>query len=379
MAVDLWHQQQPSSDEAAAESERLFALHSERILAFCRHMLRDRDDAEDAVQTTFLQAHRALQRGVSPRHESAWLHTIAKNACRAQLRAGARRRRAVADVDLDAIPGRALDEGEEELVQRVGGALAALPDRQRRVLLMREWRGLSVEEAAAHLGISVSATHALLHRARRSFATAISASRRPLAGLNVAALAEPLRGVLKLVLGGAAVKAAVVTTAAGVAVGGVLIEQRRSESDMPPPPRPVGTTATIGATSSPAASLVVPPRVVVRKGEVAPPAVARSSRQARDSATPGPAQTDTTVTRLARRPRSAATPPASPPPGAEAPSPTPDPPVDLPVLAPPVDLPPILGEAPPVQLPAPVEDLVPPVSVPPLWIPPLEDGLSLLP
>ena len=364
-----------SADEAAS---RLFEEQSEWLLAFCTRQLRDRDDAEDAVQATFLYAFRALRRGVVPECERAWLTTIAKNVCHTHRRTSRRRPESALELDLDRISMAQPDLEKVGFMDDVRAALSSLPANQRRALLRREWQGAPSSEIADELRLSEPATDALLFRARKSFATALSASGRPFAGLNLAVLLEQWRGWLKPLLGGAAVKAAVATTAASVVVVGVVIEQRRSESDAPPPPRPVESAVTVGTTSSPAASLEIPPRVVTRKGEVAPPAAARSSRQPRESASL--AQTDTTVTRLARPRRSAATPPTAPatsPPRAETPSPTPAP-ADLPVLAPPVVLPPILGEEPPVQLPPPVEDLVPPVAVPPLPIAPLDSGVPLV-
>jgi RNA polymerase sigma factor (sigma-70 family) len=365
-----------SADEAAS---RLFEEQSEWLLAYCTRQLRDRDDAEDAVQATFLYAFRALRRGVVPECERAWLTTIAKNVCHTHRRTSRRRPESALELDLDRIALAQPDLEEVGFMDDVRAALSSLPANQRRALLRREWQGVPSSEIADELHLSAPATDALLFRARKSFATAMSASGRPFAGLNVVVLLEQLRGWLKPLLGGAAIKAAVATTAASVVVGGVLVEQRRSESDLPQPSRPVEPAATIDGTTSPAASLVVPPRVVTRKDEVAPRAVARSSRQPRESASP--AQTDTTITRLARPPRSAAHPTAPPtsPPLAEAPRPTPAPPADLPIPAPPVTLPPILGEEPPVQLPPPVEDLLPPVAVPPLPIAPLDNGVPLVP
>lgn len=366
-----------SADEAAS---RLFEEQSEWLLAYCTRQLRDRDDAEDAVQATFLYAFRALRRGVVPECERAWLTTIAKNVCHTHRRTRRRRPESALELDLDRIALAQPDLEEVGFMDDVRAALSSLPANQRRALLRREWQGAPSSEIADELHLSEPATDALLFRARKSFATALSASGRPFAGLNAVVLLEHLRGWLKPLLGDAAVKAAVATTAASVVVGGVVIEQRRSESDAPPPPRPVGSAATVGATSAPAASLEIPLRVVTRKREVPPAAAARSSRQPRESASP--AQPDTTVTRLARPPRSAATPstaPATSPPRAETPSPTPAPPADLPVPAPSVGLPPILGEEPLVQLPPPVEDLLPPVAVPPLPIAPLDNGVPLVP
>ena len=69
----------------AAEGTRLlYERYYDRVFGYCLYQLGSREEAEDAVQTTFLWAFRALRRGVVPRAEDAWLFTIAKNACRAR-------------------------------------------------------------------------------------------------------------------------------------------------------------------------------------------------------------------------------------------------------------------------------------------------------
>ena len=378
-----------SPDEAAS---RLFEEHSEWLLAFCTRQLRDRADAEDAVQATFLYAFRALRNGVVPECERAWLTTIAKNVCHTHRRTSGRRPESAMEPDLDRIALAQPDLDEVGFMDDVRAALASLPANQRRALLRREWQGVPSSEIADELHLSAPATDALLFRARKSFASAMSASGRPFAGLNVLVLFEQLRGWLKPLLGGAAVKAAVATTAASVVVSGVVIEQQHSDSAAPPPTRLVGSAATVAATpgTSPGPSARATTPVVTHERQVATPSSAPTSRAVPESATPGPTETDTTVTRVAGPPKDEGAPTAPSPPVATAPSPpppTPAPPVDLPpVPAPPFDLPPILGEEPPVQLPPPVEDLLPPVAVPPLPLPPLppplpplDEGLPLVP
>ena len=176
--------------------------------------------AEDAVQTTFLHAHRALQRGVVPEHEFAWLHTIAKNVCRMQRRTAARRG-AVTGVDLDALPAREGDAGDQELLSGLDDALASLPERQRRALVMRELRGLSSEEVASQMGMSATATYALLTRARRSLARALTVGGRSALGLDLGPLLLRLKGFFA---GGAANVAATTAVVAVVAAGGVTLE-----------------------------------------------------------------------------------------------------------------------------------------------------------
>jgi RNA polymerase sigma factor (sigma-70 family) len=220
---------------------RLFAVYSDRLLRFCQLRLGDRSDAEDAVQTTFLCAHRALQRGVVPESEAAWLFTIAKNVCRWQQRTSSRRATISRDLDVEALAQpEGVGEEDGDLLRELDAALAAIPERQRRALLLREWRGLSCPEIASRLDMSAPATHALLTRARRSLASALTAT-RPVVCLDFGALLLQFR---RLLLGTSAKVATTTVVAVGVGVGGVSFE-RSLDTDGPLQSTPV--PALVGA------------------------------------------------------------------------------------------------------------------------------------
>src|SRR2546421_5498572 len=150
----------------------LYEQHSQRIFGYCLSLLGSREDAEDAVQTTFVNVHRGLGRGLGPQFELAWLFTIARNVCCNARAKSSRRGRHEGAADLDALqdvlpaPERSNGTSIEELTR----ALAGVPERQRRALLLREVRGLSYEEVAAELAVSVPAVETLIFRARRSVA-----------------------------------------------------------------------------------------------------------------------------------------------------------------------------------------------------------------
>ena len=75
----------------AAATEGLYERHAAKIQSYCHHQLGSREEAEDAVQTTFMNAFRALGRGVVPEAESAWLFKIAENVCLSRRRSSWRR------------------------------------------------------------------------------------------------------------------------------------------------------------------------------------------------------------------------------------------------------------------------------------------------
>jgi len=166
---------------AVAESEvagALFEEYEQGLYRFCLSRLRSREDAEDAVQATFVRAVRALQHGVRPEVPPAWLFTIARNVCTSRRLAGLRRSRVETPRDLDRIPATALareDERPDELLV-LGDALAEMPAHLRQVVLLREWQGLSYAEIASELGVSQSAVETLVFRARRDLAERL---RRP--------------------------------------------------------------------------------------------------------------------------------------------------------------------------------------------------------
>jgi RNA polymerase sigma-70 factor (ECF subfamily) len=213
----------------AAATEDLYERYSRQIYAFCLHQLGNREEAEDAVQTTFLNAFRGLSRGISPDAEVAWLYKIAQNVCLTRRRSTYRRGRVETPGDIQALqdfvaaPQRM---GADELIE-LQEALAGMPANQRKAILLREWRGLSYHEIADEMGISQAAVETLIFRARRSLAQGLEqapAERKKLLqrlrhGVDVGALLAMIKG---MIAGGAAVKAvattaAVTTTAAAVA------------------------------------------------------------------------------------------------------------------------------------------------------------------
>ena len=146
---------------------------------------------------------------------SAWLFTIARNVCRSRRLAALGRGRVETPRDLATIPeallARKLDDADE--LVGLDEALAGMPPRLRRVLLLREWQGLSYRELAAELGTSQSAVETLLFRARRELARRLREPARrvrDLLGLG------PLAGIRALFRDTAAVKLTAVAASAVV-------------------------------------------------------------------------------------------------------------------------------------------------------------------
>jgi RNA polymerase sigma factor (sigma-70 family) len=157
---------------AEAYAAELYQRHNRAIFRHCLRLLRRREDADDATQTTFIYALLNLRRGVVPEAELPWLYTIAGHVCSSQRRTGQRRGLLEQARDLDTLQD-ALPSPERQTPVTADDfrtALRAIPDTQRSALLLREWQGLSYSEIASELGLSNSATETLLFRARRNLA-----------------------------------------------------------------------------------------------------------------------------------------------------------------------------------------------------------------
>ena len=146
--------------------ERLYRSHVQDVYRYALMILRNRDDAEDVAQTTFLKAYRAHQRGEWPRHPRQWLITIAHNTCGTRIRDSRRRPQEVA-LEEQLIEPTQVDGGDVD-VQELVRAVGALSFNQRAALVMRELEGRTYLEIADVLELSTSAVETLIFRARRA-------------------------------------------------------------------------------------------------------------------------------------------------------------------------------------------------------------------
>ena len=102
----------------AAAFSALYDRHHASLLAFCRHMLGNRADGEDALQQTFVRAHQAMLKGQRPDEPRAWLFAIARNRCRTMLSS---RRDTVTD-GAEQLEGVSVDGLTHEAQQRARSA-----------------------------------------------------------------------------------------------------------------------------------------------------------------------------------------------------------------------------------------------------------------
>jgi RNA polymerase sigma factor (sigma-70 family) len=152
---------------AARELDELYRAHAAEVYRYAYAVLGNAADAEDVMQTTFVNALRALERGEKPRKPTNWLITIAHNLIRQRFRQQQSRPHEV-ELDRDIASFEADDDGPsiDDLVR----ALQRIPPTQREALVLRELEGRSYKEIASILDVSPTALETLIFRARRSLA-----------------------------------------------------------------------------------------------------------------------------------------------------------------------------------------------------------------
>ena len=179
-----------AQEEAACEE--LVRVHSGRLLSVARRMLRNEEDARDAVQEGFLSAFRAIQRFNGDCRLSTWLHRIVVNAALMKIRTRSRR----PEESIEDLLPRFLEDGhhaeptsdwgsanalleQRETRERVRAAIDRLPESYRTVLMLRDIEELDTAETAQFLGLTPNTVKIRLHRARQALAKVLEPAFRP--------------------------------------------------------------------------------------------------------------------------------------------------------------------------------------------------------
>lgn len=131
--------------------------------------------ADEAASQTFLVAWRRF--GEVPADQLPWLLGVARNVLRESYRAASRAEALVEELHRWADSEHRAADVAEQVVARAETlrALAELPDRDREVLTLVAWQGLTAGQAAKVLGCSKAAFFVRLHRARRRLERVLAA------------------------------------------------------------------------------------------------------------------------------------------------------------------------------------------------------------
>jgi RNA polymerase sigma-70 factor (ECF subfamily) len=169
--------------------EKLLDRYEDRIFRLAYRFVRNETEAKEILQDTFLTIWRKLDTFKGDSQFSSWLYRVAANAALMRLRAQRRH----PEVSTEDLPIGYLDNYGQmppqtenwakrpddelqsaELRRHIQSAVDALPEIYRTVFLIRDVEGLSTEETAEVLQISVPTVKTRLHRARIALRDAIS-------------------------------------------------------------------------------------------------------------------------------------------------------------------------------------------------------------
>ncbi len=169
--------------------EEIIARHEEKIYRLAMRFMRNEADAEEVLQETFLAAWRRIEGFKGESQFGSWLYRVAANTALMRLRS----RRRHPEVSAEDLAAEALEDGalqassgddwskrpddqlqSEELRRHIQSAVDGLPAMYQTVFLVRDVEGLSTEETAEMLGITVPTVKTRLHRARLALRHAIT-------------------------------------------------------------------------------------------------------------------------------------------------------------------------------------------------------------
>ncbi len=163
--------------------QELVERYQRKVFGLCYGMVRNKDDAMDMVQETFVKVFKNLERFEGNSSFYTWTYRIATNVCIDFLRKAKRAR----TVDYDdgirrddsvddggmLLPSRlglnpAKVYGRRELLEKIENALEQLSPAHRQAILLREVQGLSYQEMADVMEISIGTVMSRLHHARKN-------------------------------------------------------------------------------------------------------------------------------------------------------------------------------------------------------------------
>ncbi len=159
-----------------AAFEALFSRYQARLLAFCKHMLGSKEDAEDVLQEVFTAAFNAILADEREINVRPWLYRIARNRSLNHLRKASAI--GVDSMDVHYAEG-GISTGEKvlrrESFRQLIEDVQELPETQRTALLLREIDALSYDQIAEAMETTIPSVKSLLVRARISLAEAAQA------------------------------------------------------------------------------------------------------------------------------------------------------------------------------------------------------------
>jgi RNA polymerase sigma-70 factor (ECF subfamily) len=168
--------------------ETLVNEHQARLYRLCLSILDSPDDAQDAVQETFIAAIRALPKYRGDAALQTWLYSIAVNACRGQMRQSKRRGKYEGpedDAEMTTDRSKPSLEGSviaSQHADAIWEAVSSLDEKHRLPVILRYYHEMSTEEIARVLNINLGTVHSRLSNARTRLTGELKRANISLAG-----------------------------------------------------------------------------------------------------------------------------------------------------------------------------------------------------
>jgi len=157
-------------DGRVSELERLYREAGPGLMRFISRRLRTREDAEDALQATFVEAARHYERMVEAGSPRAWLYAVARNLVAARQRRAGIVRWSVLPED----PPAKIAVDSDVRLDVMRDAMGRLPESLREILELRIGGDLSYQEIADALGLPVGTVRSRIHRAVEQLRTRLA-------------------------------------------------------------------------------------------------------------------------------------------------------------------------------------------------------------
>ena len=150
---------------------RVYGDYHAAVYNLCARILGDREEAKDVTQDVFLKAFDRPPAASTDVRLRPWLFRVATNACFNVVRG----RRTGGPLEVEALPAAGDPYEQARSVELIEGSLAAMNERYRAALVLKDLHGVGGSELADVLAISRPAADVLVHRARASFRRAFAA------------------------------------------------------------------------------------------------------------------------------------------------------------------------------------------------------------
>ena len=152
--------------------ERFVKSWERRVFWIAKSLVGNAEDARDITQDAFLRVHRSIDRYDETYKFSTWLYRIVYNLCVDRLRQRGRNETASLEEATEQADRHAGPEDEarrEELGQRIGSVMKAMPTKYREILMLRDVHRLGLKDISRVLAVTLSTVRWRLHRAREIF------------------------------------------------------------------------------------------------------------------------------------------------------------------------------------------------------------------